>query len=214
VEAQTRDALLPSVHSYTTYVLHEDTSHLDIALRSPPHLIPHSPLPLLYQTSFPSTNPPPQSSKTTSPTCTDACMDYPKDWETTLGQQNSSGPNATGHEEQGRTVVLHSVAIAPGFQNRGMGGVLMKSYVASIVGAGVADRFALLAHEVCFSDFFGVGMFGVLPFTLYMQKDDLFFSFFFLGNLLRHKRVIWRRKPSSADTTTGKSRMVRKTWIH
>ncbi|EPE31340.1 Acyl-CoA N-acyltransferases (Nat) [Glarea lozoyensis ATCC 20868] len=92
------------------------------------------------------------SSKTTSPTCTDASMDYPKDWESTIGdvkkgQDDLSGHGAIGHQEQGRTVVLHSVAIAPGFQGRGMGGVLMKSYISSIAGSGVADRLALLAHE-------------------------------------------------------------------
>jgi GNAT superfamily N-acetyltransferase len=83
-------------------------------------------------------------------------MDYPKDWESTIGivkkgQDSLSGHGAIGHQEQGRTIVLHSVAIAPGFQGRGMGGVLMKSYIASMAGAGVADRLALLAHKVCYS---------------------------------------------------------------
>ena len=80
-------------------------------------------------------------------------MEYPRDWEESIGsveedQYVSPSQDDIGHQEQGRTVVLHSVAIAPGFQGRGMGGVLMKSYISSIAGAGVADRLALLAHEV------------------------------------------------------------------
>lgn len=46
--------------------------------------------------------------------------------------------------------MLHSVAISPAFQGRGLGGVLMKSYVGHMSGAGVADRLVLLAHGVSF----------------------------------------------------------------
>jgi len=96
------------------------------------------------------------SSKTSSLTCTDDSMNFPSDWQAASlastkigflkGESEVEGAGKIGHEEHGRTIVLHSVAIAPGFQGRGLGGVLMKSYVAQMSGAGVADRLVLLAH--------------------------------------------------------------------
>jgi GNAT superfamily N-acetyltransferase len=149
----------PLSYSFTFTSLYNNSSYISITPTStPPHI--SSPYPTSLSTHQLIHSHPSQSSKTTSSTCTDACMDYPKNWESSIAtatesQQSLSTKEAIGHQEQGRTVVLHSVAIAPGFQNRGMGRVLMKSYVASIVGAGVADRLVLLAHEVYgFSSFF------------------------------------------------------------
>lgn len=70
-------------------------------------------------------------------------MDFPKDWD-------ASDPksSALGHQEGGRTIVLHSVAILPGFQGRGIGQTLTKAYVQQMTGAGIADRMALIAHDV------------------------------------------------------------------
>jgi GNAT superfamily N-acetyltransferase len=53
-----------------------------------------------------------------------------------------------GHQEAGRTIVLHSVAVLPQFQGRGLGRVLMLAYVQQMNGAGIADRLALIAHDV------------------------------------------------------------------
>lgn len=70
-------------------------------------------------------------------------MDYPKDW-------NSEHPTKSelGHQEAGRTIVLHSVAILPQFQGKGFGRVLLKAYIQQMGGAGIADRLALIAHDV------------------------------------------------------------------
>lgn len=72
-------------------------------------------------------------------------MDYPKDWQT------NPAPSKLGHHEDGRTIALHSVAILPEFQGRGLGRVLMLSYIQHMNGSGIADRLALISHDVSFS---------------------------------------------------------------
>lgn len=51
-----------------------------------------------------------------------------------------------GHNPYGRTIHLHSLAILPQHQKRGLGKTLIKSYMSRIEGSGIADRIALLAH--------------------------------------------------------------------
>lgn len=70
-------------------------------------------------------------------------MDYPKDWASA-----TSAPSTLGHQESGRTIALHSVAILPEYQGRGLGRVLMLSYMQHMNGSGIADKLALLAHDV------------------------------------------------------------------
>lgn len=83
------------------------------------------------------------AAKTNDLTASDKSMDYPKDWD-------SPNPSKSdlGHQEAGRTIVLHSVAILPQFQGRGLGRVLLMAYVQQMNGAGIADRLALIAHDV------------------------------------------------------------------
>ena len=83
------------------------------------------------------------ASKTTSMLATDSSMDYPRDWNS-----ENPTPSEVGHQEGGRTVVLHSVAILPEFQGRGLGRVLMMAYIQQMNGAGISDRLALIAHDV------------------------------------------------------------------
>lgn len=52
-----------------------------------------------------------------------------------------------GHKEAGRTVCIHSLAVLPEYQKRGLGKTLMKAYLHRMETHGVADRAALLAHE-------------------------------------------------------------------
>jgi ribosomal protein S18 acetylase RimI-like enzyme len=77
---------------------------------------------------------------------TDAAMDYPADWV-------SAHPAAAtvGHRDGGRTICIHSLAVLPSFQSRGLGRTLMTAYMQQMGGAGIADRIALIAHEVSFS---------------------------------------------------------------
>lgn len=83
------------------------------------------------------------AAKTNDLVATDESMDYPKDWDSACPQ-----PSAVGHQEGGRTIVLHSIAILPAFQGRGLGQILTKAYIQNMTGAGIADRLALIAHDV------------------------------------------------------------------
>lgn len=56
------------------------------------------------------------ATKTDSALTTDASMDYPRDWNA-----EHPSPSEVGHQEDGRTIVLHSVAMAPQLQGRGLG---------------------------------------------------------------------------------------------
>lgn len=83
------------------------------------------------------------STKTSDLSATDRSMDCPNDWNS-----EKPAPSRGGHQEAGRTIVLHSIAVLPRFQGRGLGQVLVKAYIQQISGAGIADRLALIAHDV------------------------------------------------------------------
>lgn len=55
-------------------------------------------------------------------------------------------PNV-GHKEIGRTICVHSLAVLPEYQRKGLGKTLMKAYIQRMESHGVADRLALIAHE-------------------------------------------------------------------
>lgn len=82
------------------------------------------------------------STKANSEVVTDDSMDYPKDWRTKYQLAPS-----IGHNEDGRTVCLHSLCIHPDFAGQGFGHVLLKSYVQRIRDSGIASRIALLCRE-------------------------------------------------------------------
>ncbi|KAF2489119.1 acyl-CoA N-acyltransferase [Lophium mytilinum] len=52
-----------------------------------------------------------------------------------------------GHNEHGRTICLHSLAVLPEYQNLGLGRTVVLAFVQRMQSAGMADRVALLAHE-------------------------------------------------------------------
>jgi ribosomal protein S18 acetylase RimI-like enzyme len=83
------------------------------------------------------------ATKTNSSRVTDASMAYPQDWDA-----EHPAPSELGHQEDGRTIALHSVAVAPQVQGRGIGRVLVLAYMQHMNGAGIADRLVLLAHDV------------------------------------------------------------------
>lgn len=60
----------------------------------------------------------------------------------------SSSPDPkVGHKEDGRTICIHSLAVLPEYQGKGLGKTLMKAYIQRMESHGVADRLALIAHE-------------------------------------------------------------------
>lgn len=78
------------------------------------------------------------------PVVTDADMSYPVNWR----DQESSKSSGLGHQVMGRTVCLHSFAVAPKLQGCGLGKLMMKSYLQQINNSGVADRVALICQDV------------------------------------------------------------------
>ncbi|KAF7845871.1 hypothetical protein BT93_L0231 [Corymbia citriodora subsp. variegata] len=84
--------------------------------------------------------------KTTNSTIMDADMALPPDWEESGTLAHSPDPSL-GHKEEGRTVCIHSLAVLPAYQGRGLGTMLMKAYIQRIEQSGAADRIALLAHD-------------------------------------------------------------------
>ena len=86
--------------------------------------------------------------RTPSASVTDASMAVPPDWETK--KSSLPGPDETeplGHQEEGGTIALHSLAIATQHQRKGLGTVLLKSFVQRIKESKLAERISLLAHD-------------------------------------------------------------------
>lgn len=83
------------------------------------------------------------ATKSTSDVVTDEAMDYPKDWNS-----ESRSHSTLGHREEGRTICLHSLAVLPDFQGMKVGSTLLKGYCQRIQESGIADRIALIAHDV------------------------------------------------------------------
>ena len=78
------------------------------------------------------------ATKTTNPTVTDNDMNIPA--------SDSSDPKL-GHKEEGRTICIHSLAVLPQYQRRGLGKTLMKAYIQRMESHDVGNRAALIAHE-------------------------------------------------------------------
>nr|XP_036588260.1 polyamine acetyltransferase [Colletotrichum truncatum]KAF6799633.1 polyamine acetyltransferase [Colletotrichum truncatum] len=77
------------------------------------------------------------------PVVTDADMGYPLNWR----DQESPNPSGLGHQVMGRTVCLHSFAVAPKLQGCGLGKLMMMSYLQQINNSGIADRVALICQD-------------------------------------------------------------------
>lgn len=89
------------------------------------------------------------ATKTKDGSATDESMNFPRDWETKKSEDNTQ----IGHREEGRTICVHSLAVLPAFQKSGIGRTLMMAYMQQMNGAGIADRLALVAHDVSRSNF-------------------------------------------------------------
>lgn len=73
---------------------------------------------------------------------TDESMDFPPEW-----QHGVEKSDRRGHQEKGRTIAVHSLAVLPAYQRMGLGKTVMKSYIQRLETSGIADRIALLAHD-------------------------------------------------------------------
>jgi ribosomal protein S18 acetylase RimI-like enzyme len=82
------------------------------------------------------------ATKSSADRVTDDAMDYPKDWKTKYQMTPS-----IGHNEDGRTVCIHSLCVHPDFAGQGFGMILLKSYIQRIEDSGVADWIVLICRE-------------------------------------------------------------------
>ncbi len=77
-------------------------------------------------------------------TITDADMSYPVDWHLRAGRWGLD----IGHQEDGRTVGIHSLAVLPRLQRCGIGQMIMKAYLDQMKNSGLVDRVALICQDV------------------------------------------------------------------
>jgi GNAT superfamily N-acetyltransferase len=89
---------------------------------------------------------------------TDPDMAYPEDWRTRGGR---TAPDA-GHQEGGRTVGLHSLAVLPRLQRCGIGQMIVRAFLDQMKNSGLVDRVALLCQDVSFLFLLRGGLLRVL----------------------------------------------------
>ncbi|KAI4252394.1 MAG: hypothetical protein L6R42_007983 [Xanthoria sp. 1 TBL-2021] len=82
------------------------------------------------------------ATKCASTTVTDESMEYPSHWRNRVSLSDRQG-----HQEHGRTIAIHSLAALPEFKGRGLGKIVMRSYMQRMESSGIADRIVLLAHD-------------------------------------------------------------------
>ncbi|RWA14760.1 hypothetical protein EKO27_g332 [Xylaria grammica] len=73
---------------------------------------------------------------------TDDAMSRPRDNVTARSSELK-----LGHQETGRTVCLHSLAVHPKLQGVGMGKLIVKAYMQQMKSSELADRVALICRE-------------------------------------------------------------------
>ncbi|KAK1623179.1 acetyltransferase [Colletotrichum phormii] len=82
------------------------------------------------------------STKSISSVVTDADMAVPHSWKT--------DPTATydvGHQSEGKTITLHSLAVSPNSQKSGYGKTLMAYYIKHMIQAAQTERISILTYD-------------------------------------------------------------------
>ena len=85
------------------------------------------------------------ATKTTNYVIHDDDIKIPENWK--KDESITVESSIEGHREHGRTIGVHSLAVLPAYQNRGLGTILMKSYIQRMIEADNADRIALLTYD-------------------------------------------------------------------
>lgn len=76
---------------------------------------------------------------------TDASMDIPD-----LDEHNRVKDPKTdkrGHRNDGRTLAIHAVVVAPAYQGQSIGSIMLKDYIQRMTTLHVADRIAIIIHD-------------------------------------------------------------------
>ncbi|KAI0489756.1 hypothetical protein F4859DRAFT_462141 [Xylaria cf. heliscus] len=104
---------------------------------------------------------------------TDEAMDYPRDYMTAKkSSHNGNGSNGSngsdnkpqiGHQETGRTLAIHSLAVHPKLQGVGLGKLIMKAYMQQTKNSEIADRIALICQEYLVNYYKRFGFFHLGP---------------------------------------------------
>jgi len=86
--------------------------------------------------------------KTTNETIQDEDMAMPADMQqsTVPGAPGAAAVPRPGHKEDGRTVCVHSLGVLPAYQGRGLGALLLRSYVQTMRDQAVGARVALITY--------------------------------------------------------------------
>ncbi|KAF9888607.1 hypothetical protein FE257_008539 [Aspergillus nanangensis] len=107
------------------------------------------------------------ANRTSFKTATDGSMLMPESWRSLAPHDVSlCEGEIIGNDPAGGTVAIHSVAISPEYQGKGVGRALVKAYVQYIREANVvADRIVLIAHGhlIGFYEAAGFHNFGPSP---------------------------------------------------
>ncbi|KAF4495079.1 Polyamine N-acetyltransferase 1 [Fusarium agapanthi] len=82
------------------------------------------------------------STKTTNKSVKDEDMDYPRNWK-----QDPQGDCAVGHNQNGRTIALHALAVAPDYQRVGLGKAIMRGFIQRTKSLNAADRISILTYD-------------------------------------------------------------------
>ncbi|KAM0619371.1 hypothetical protein ACHAQG_008714 [Verticillium nonalfalfae] len=98
-----------------------------------------------------------------SPVVTDDDLRCPQNWRDADAAKSAK----VGHQQDGRTVCLHSLAVSPKLHGTGIGKITLTSYIQIINDSGVADRIALICedHLVGFYKKFGFRELGASQVT-------------------------------------------------
>ncbi|KAI1496550.1 hypothetical protein F5X99DRAFT_422003 [Biscogniauxia marginata] len=82
------------------------------------------------------------STRSTEDVITDNAMDYPRDFKT-----NRRNTSHLGHQEFGRTICIHSLAVDPKLQGCGMGKLILKAFLQQVKNSALASRVSLICQE-------------------------------------------------------------------
>lgn len=80
-------------------------------------------------------------------------MEIPPGWEAA----DPKAAHSVGHQPDGRTVMLHSLAVSPTYQRGGLGKALMRAYLARVKETGLGDRVAILTYDRLVPYYQGLG---------------------------------------------------------
>ncbi|KAK2612278.1 hypothetical protein QQS21_001704 [Conoideocrella luteorostrata] len=82
------------------------------------------------------------STKSIAPVVTDQDMMLPLDWKS-----NPKAVTGVGHQPNGKTIALHSLAVSPAHQRSGLGRALMKQFIEELEKMGEVERISILTYD-------------------------------------------------------------------